>query len=109
MRRTANSILVILGFCLAATSPALAGDAPSIGGGAVIEATVGQAGVVNTVSALGGNVTAKQHVGSIIAGNVSGAVAITANVAQGGVVNTATAKGGNITACQDIGTIGNNC
>ena len=90
---------------------AQAADAPTIGGGATLNVSVGDAGVVNAgAGASGFKGTVKQSVGSVLSGNISGALKDTVSIGKAGVLNVgAGASGASITACQSIGSIGSNC
>jgi hypothetical protein len=93
------------------SSAALSTSAPTIGGMAKINVTLGDGGIVNAAGSAGASSgTAKQAVGSVLAGNISGAVDITVDVTKGAILNVGGSGGvASATACQSVGTIGSDC
>lgn len=89
----------------------IAGQAPTIGGGASISVSIGKAGVVNAGGAAGGaTLTLKQSVGAVLSGNIGGKLNLSVNVGEAGVVNVGGgAENATVTACQSIGTVGSDC
>ena len=88
---------------------ASAGDPPSIGGSAAINANVAGA-IINGGAAEGGaKVTLKQSVASVLHGNVGGQLNLNVDL-KGAVVNAGAAEGGaEVDACQSVGSIGSDC
>lgn len=88
---------------------ATAGDPPSIGGSAKINANI-TGGIVNGGLADGAaKVTLKQSVASVLHGNIGGALELNVNV-KGAIVNAGAAQGGaEVSACQSVGSIGSDC
>ncbi|WP_462182239.1 hypothetical protein [Pseudoalteromonas gelatinilytica] len=91
------------------SSFAIAGDPPSIGGGASISADV-KGAIVNGGAAEGGaKAVLKQSVASVLHGSVSGKLQLSVDL-KGAVVNAGAAEGGaTVEACQSVGSIGSDC
>jgi hypothetical protein len=101
--------LVVLVFSVLYAFSAAAGDPPSIGGSAAINANVAGA-IINGGAAEGGaKVTLKQSVASVLHGNIGGALQVNVDL-KGAVINAGAAEGGaEVDACQSVGSIGSDC
>jgi hypothetical protein len=89
----------------ASLSPVFAGSAPVIGGGAVLQVSVGEAGIVNATGAMAGQAIAKQAVGSMLSGKVTGELTATVEVGEAGVVNAGGAVDGKALIAQSVGSM----
>ena len=101
--------LIVLVFSGLYALSATAGDPPSIGGAAAINANVAGA-IINGGAAEGGaKVTLKQSVASVLHGNIGGALQLNVDL-KGTVINAGAAEGGaEVSACQSVGSIGSDC
>lgn len=105
------SALMVSSLLLLGSSVVMAGDAPSIGAGASLSVSVGEAGIINAGGAAsGGHVNAKQEIGSVLSGQIGSSLNMNVSVGKAGVINVGgAASGGHVNACQAVGTIGDNC
>jgi hypothetical protein len=101
--------IAILTFGMMASTMALAGDPPSIGGQAAISADI-QGGIINGGAAADGAiVTLKQSVASVLHGSIGGALKLSVSL-KGGIINAGAADAAaEVSACQSIGSIGSDC
>ena len=106
-----TSKVLVTALVMLSTFSVAAGDAPSIGGEAVINATIGDAGIVNGGGAASAAiVTLKQSIASVLHGSIAGGLKLNVTIGSAGVVNVgAAASEAKVTACQSIGTIGSDC
>ncbi len=102
--------MALTGLLFAAVSTAaFANTAPSIGGGAAIDVSVGEAGVLNAGAMVEGAASIKQTVGSLIEGSVSGTLSDNIVIGQAGVLNAGAMVEGEASICQSVGSIGSDC
>ena len=96
-------------FCGLISTGALAGDPPSISGGANISASI-KGAVINGGAAEGGaKVTLKQSVASVLHGSVGGQLKLNVDI-KGAIGNGGlAAASAEVTACQSVGSIGSDC
>ena len=101
--------LVVLVFSSLYALSAMAGDPPSIGGSAKINANI-TGGIVNGGTAeAGAKLTLKQSVASVLHGNIGGELQLNVDL-KGGIVNAGASTGAaEVSACQSVGSIGSDC
>jgi len=105
MKQSLIKLAIIAVAATGLSASAFAGAAPKIGGGAVLQVSIGEAGVVNATGAVDGQSIAKQAIGSMLSGKVTGELSATVEVGEAGVVNAGGAADGQALLAQSVGTM----
>jgi hypothetical protein len=109
MKSQIMAYAIALSAIVTVPATALADAAPTIGGGATLNVSIGKAGLINAGAAIEGTANIKQSVGSVVKGTISGRLKDTVTIGEAGVVNIGAAIEGMATVCQSVGSIGSDC
>ena len=105
----AKFIVICSSLLISVSTTVLAGQAPTLNGGANLVVNITNSGVVNAGGGVGGSSVSKQAIGSMLSGKVNGMLDILVDVTNSGLVNAGGGAEGTSVACQTVGTIGNAC